>query len=77
MTRDQALRSDQQIPDQYEVMRTVTCITCATDFNIIHHVSSADIKRSDTQADEFRSRLGSEHEDDKRHQQSNSYLMDV
>ena len=56
MTRDQALRSDQQIPDQYEVMRTVTCITCATDFNIIHHVSSADIKRSDTQADEFRIR---------------------
>jgi len=42
MTRDQAVRTDQDIPDSYEVMRTVTCIKCATDFNIIHHVSSAD-----------------------------------
>ena len=77
MTRDQALRTDQQIPDSYEVMRTVTCITCATDFNIIHHICSADVKRSDMQADEFRGRLVSQHENDTDHQHSKSYFMEV
>jgi hypothetical protein len=76
MTRDQAVRTDQDIPDSYEVMRTVTCIKCATDFNIIHHVSSADIKRADTQADEFRSQLASQHGDDKDHRHSKYYCID-
>jgi hypothetical protein len=54
MTRDQALRTDQEIPPDYEVMRTLTCIKCATGFNIIHHVPSADTEQADIQAEEFR-----------------------
>jgi hypothetical protein len=73
MRGDQALRTDQEIPPDYEVMRTVTCIKCATDFNIIHHVSSADTERADIQAEEFRNVLCSEHVDAKHHQHPESY----
>jgi len=77
--RDRALRTDQHVPNDYEIMRTVTCIECATDFNIIHHLSSANPERADQQAEHFKSLLCAEHGDQKdcRHSESYDELIEV
>jgi len=73
MTEHMALRSDQTIPPNHQIMARVTCPKGDGEFNIIHHTPFADRESVKKEIEHLNALLLGDHVDNNDYQHSEVY----